>query len=108
MNAQILFSGYYGLGNAGDEAVLDASVELFRRERPTLALSVLSGNVAETQRRLRLRAVPRFHPVAVLAAVRASDLVLSGGGSLLQDRTSMKSLLYYLSVLILAKRLGKK
>ena len=36
-----------------------------------------------------------------------SDLLISGGGSLLQDVTSNRSLYYYLSVVWLAKKLGK-
>ncbi|MPM37215.1 hypothetical protein SDC9_83822 [bioreactor metagenome] len=38
----------------------------------------------------------------------SADLLLSGGGSLLQDVTSKRSILYYLSILMLAKLLSKK
>ncbi len=106
--SRILFSGYYGLGNAGDEAVLAASIDLLRTELPGAAFTVLSGNPAATAAEFKVDAAPRMAPGAVIAAIRSSDLVLSGGGSLLQDRTSMKSLLYYLAILALAKRMGKK
>jgi polysaccharide pyruvyl transferase CsaB len=40
--------------------------------------------------------------------LKGSELLISGGGSLLQNVTSTRSLLYYLGVLWLAKRFGKK
>lgn len=108
MRTRILFSGYYGLGNAGDEAVLAASVQLFRRLRPEVRIEVLSANVAATKTVLGVDATPRMDPAAVVGAIRRCDLFLSGGGSLLQDTTSLQSLCYYLALLILARRLGKK
>jgi polysaccharide pyruvyl transferase CsaB len=103
---RVLFSGYYGLGNAGDEAVLAASVQIFRERRPDLALGALSATPAVTRRELQLDTSPRMQPAAVLAAIRRATLFLSGGGSLLQDRTSLKSLMYYLLLLDLARRAG--
>jgi polysaccharide pyruvyl transferase CsaB len=108
MKDGILFSGYYGLGNAGDEAVLAASVGLFRERRPELPLAVLSGSPASTRAGLGVEAVPRMRPDAAFAAIRRCSLFLSGGGSLLQDRTSLKSLLYYLLLLSFARRVGKR
>jgi polysaccharide pyruvyl transferase CsaB len=107
MSGQILFSGYYGLGNAGDEAVLAASVGLFRSRAPQLKLTALSAAPEATRASHGIEAVPRMRP-ATLAAIRRCDLFLSGGGSLLQDRTSMRSLWYYLFLLNFARRAGKK
>ena len=44
----------------------------------------------------------------IFRAVRRCDLLLSGGGSLLQDATSGRSILYYLFILRLAQLLGKQ
>lgn len=106
MKDQVLFCGYYGLGNAGDEAVLAASVALFREHRPDLPLAALSADPAGTRAALGIEAFPRMQLPAVLAAIRRSSLFLSGGGSLLQDRTSLKSLVYYLWALNHARRAG--
>ena len=43
-----------------------------------------------------------------LSAVKDSDVLISGGGSLLQDVTSLKSLIYYLGIIYYALALGKK
>lgn len=107
MTKGVLFSGYYGLGNAGDEAVLAASVGMLRERRPDLPITVLSADPEGTRRALSVQAVPRMRP-AVLGALRACRVFLSGGGSLLQDRTSLKSLLYYLFLLDLARWSGAR
>ncbi|MGV3720540.1 MAG: polysaccharide pyruvyl transferase CsaB [Actinomycetota bacterium] len=107
MSQHILFSGYYGLDNAGDEAVLAASAALFRSRRPDLKLTALTATPDATRAAHGVEAVPRMRP-ATLAAIKRCDLFLSGGGSLLQDRTSLKSLWYYLFLLDYARRAGKR
>lgn len=104
---RLLFSGYYGLGNAGDEAVLAASTSLFRARKPDLELTALSSSPAATRADFGINSAARMRPAA-LAAIRRCDLFLSGGGSLLQDRTSLKSLIYYLVLLDYARRSGKR
>ncbi len=98
-------SGYYGYRNAGDEAILEAIIrELKARGHDPL---VFSARPEETAARYHVRAVSRTNPFAVWRAVRTVDLLLSGGGGLLQDRTSARSLGYYLAVIRLARAHGK-
>jgi polysaccharide pyruvyl transferase CsaB len=101
----VLFSGFYGFGNAGDEAVLAASLAMFRERRPDLPLAVLSADPRGTARDHGVSAIRRMRPAA-LGAVRRAGLFLSGGGSLLQDRTSLQSLVYYLFLLRAAQTMG--
>ena len=103
----ILVSGYYGYSNAGDEAILEALNQSVRRTSPGTGLTVLSGNPAVTENTYGCRAVPRFSPWKLYRAVKNCDALISGGGSLLQDATSTRSLLYYLMVIRLAERRGK-
>ena len=105
--SKIVISGYYGFGNAGDEAMLAAMISSFRRLEPAAEFTVLSGNPAETQLRHGVRAVYRMNALEILRAIAGCDLVVSGGGSLLQTVTSERSLYYYLSVMLLGKLLGK-
>jgi polysaccharide pyruvyl transferase CsaB len=104
---RLVLSGFYGMGNAGDEAVLAALVQLFREREPGVGITVLSADPVGTAAFYKVAAVPRMQPGAVLAAVRRSDLFISGGGSLLQDVTSAQSLLYYLGLILLACRAGR-
>jgi polysaccharide pyruvyl transferase CsaB len=105
--SNILVSGYYGFANTGDEAMLTAVIDALRGLVAEPAVTVLSGNPRETAARYGVKAIHRFDPAAILRAVGKADIVLSGGGSLLQDVTSRRSVFYYLSVLQLAKLLGK-
>lgn len=105
---QVLFSGYYGFGNAGDEAVLAASVAMFRQKRADLPIRVLSSQPAATSSQLQVEASPRMNPAAIAPQLMKTGLFLSGGGSLLQDRTSTRSLVYYLTLIETARRFGCK
>lgn len=81
--------------------------EAFARQAgDAVGLIVLSQNPEETTRLHGLPAVDRMRPAAVRGVLRQSDLLISGGGSLLQDTTSLRSLLYYLWVMRLAYRQG--
>ena len=104
----ILLCGYYGFHNAGDDATLHAVMDSIRSAAPQAELTVLSGSPEETACLYRCRAAARFSLPAVCRALRACDALVFGGGSLLQDVTSTRSLLYYLLLLRAARLLGKK
>ncbi|MBQ2739193.1 MAG: polysaccharide pyruvyl transferase CsaB [Oscillibacter sp.] len=103
----VVMSGYYGFSNAGDDAILDSISHSVTELSDDVAITVLSNDPALTQRQFGLHAVPRFHALKVFSALRKSDVLLSGGGSLLQDTTSTRSILYYLAVMSTARMLGK-
>ena len=105
----IIISGYYGFGNAGDEAVLDGILATFAEIGLDERVTVLSGNPAQTHAyHPGVRTIHRYSPFSVPRAIRGADLVISGGGSLLQDATSSRSLRYYLFILRLAQALRRK
>lgn len=104
----ILVSGYYGFSNAGDDAILQSIHDGIMSTGEDISVTVLSNDPEQTTRNYGLKAVPRFSLGQVWQAVKECDLLLSGGGSLLQDRTSTRSLMYYLSLIHLAKAMGKK
>jgi polysaccharide pyruvyl transferase CsaB len=105
---RVLLSGYYGFGNAGDEAVLQCLVSALAEAWPELHPVALSADPADTERQHGLRAVSRWRPDVFLREVRQADLFLSGGGSLFQDATSARSLCYYLAQLELARAVGTR
>ncbi|MCX7781746.1 MAG: polysaccharide pyruvyl transferase CsaB, partial [Negativicutes bacterium] len=105
--SEIVISGYYGFTNAGDEAMLAAMIEAFTDIQPNVKITVISGNPADTRRRHGVNAVYRLNYPEIARVISRSDILISGGGSLLQDVTSDRSLYYYLSIMMLAKKLGK-
>jgi polysaccharide pyruvyl transferase CsaB len=95
VTVRVLLSGYYGFGNLGDEALLEVIAEQVRRRFPQATLEVLSATPQTTAVRYGVAATPRWDWRAIRAAIGRSDVVLSGGGGLLQTATSLRSLLYY-------------
>lgn len=106
--SKIVMSGYYGFSNAGDEALLTAILAALRKIEPDSDITVISGNPAETRHKHKVHSLYRFAGLSIWRALGQADLLISGGGSLLQDVTSKKSLLYYLTVILAAKLRGKK
>jgi len=100
---RLLLSGYYGFGNTGDEAILAATIAGLRARRPDAEISVLCANPEATCSAHDVRGVNRWSLWQQLAAIRAADLFIQGGGGLFQDSTSKLSALYYLNQLVIAR-----
>jgi polysaccharide pyruvyl transferase CsaB len=104
----VLICGAYGRGNAGDDAILEAICAQLRSIDPDLPLYVLTRTPKLTAQRYRIGAVYTFNPIAYRKRMRRVKLYISGGGSLIQDVTSSRSLFYYLTSLRSAHRRGCK
>lgn len=91
----VLIAGYYGYRNWGDEGSLATLLQALPRE----SVCALSGDPAFTETTYGIRALPRMELRTVRRAVLQSDALILGGGSLLQDATSLRSLLYYLALI---------
>lgn len=102
----IVLSGYYGFGNAGDEAILEAMIADLREVCPGARLTVFSAEPERTAAAHGVEAVHRFSIAGVWNALGRAHLLISGGGSLLQDVTSSRSLWYYLAVIGMARARG--
>ena len=104
----ILIAGYHGFGNCGDEAILRAMVTGFRRLADDIDIIALSNDPDFTEKEYNIEAVQRFNMREVLTAVKKCDILVLGGGTLLQDGTSTRSLVYYLSIIKAAELYGKR
>jgi len=105
---RIVLSGYYGFDNAGDEALLTAISNSLRAVDATTEITVLSGNPERTAVVHGIRAVSRVNPLVLVKELSRADLLISGGGSLLQDVTGPLSIPYYLGIVVLAKLLNTR
>jgi polysaccharide pyruvyl transferase CsaB len=91
----ILLCGYYGYGNLGDHALLRAAVARARADAPTASISAITAHGAKDEPLFGVPCIKRRHIGLLLKRIRTADLFVFGGGTLLQDRTSLRSLCYY-------------
>ena len=101
-----VISGYYGYRNFGDEEILTSLLKHLNELH--CEATVLSGDVEYTKEHNNVNAVYRFSLWAVINEIKNCDVLISGGGSLLQDVTSLKSLIYYLFIISLGLLFNKK
>lgn len=100
-----VLSGYYGYQNGGDEALLASLLQMLPEHVTPL---VLSANPAQTSKQYDVEARDRWNLLLALRVLRQSEVLIWGGGSLIQDATSTFSPLYYTGLLGLAQRSGLK
>ncbi|GAE92445.1 CsaB protein [Gracilibacillus boraciitolerans JCM 21714] len=100
---RIVMSGYFGFDNTGDEAILQAIVDSLRKLQPDVSIVVLSNNPESTAAKYHVEAVNRWDIKAIAKTIRNADGLISGGGSLLQDKTGWKTIPYYTAVMRIAK-----
>lgn len=106
--ADIILSGYYGFGNAGDEAMLLSILESLKKECPTYSVAVITARPDQMEEIYGVKGIHRFDFLGIAKAFREAKLLISGGGSLLQDVTSRRSIFYYLGILKIAQLFGLK
>lgn len=102
----VVISGYYGFKNFGDEAILSILTEHLKKMRAKV--TVITSNPDYTKNKDNVETVKTFDIKNIIRVLRNSDALISGGGSLLQDVTSIKSLIYYSFIIFLALLMRKK
>jgi len=104
----IILSGYYGFMNIGDDALLNSIINNLKHIEKDIKILILSRNPVETSKMIGVDSISRVNLLNIIATMRKSDLFIYGGGTLIQESTSTRSLLYYLGTMYLAKLLGLK
>ena len=105
---RVVISGYYGYDNIGDEAILYSIIQAIKDFNSEIEIFVLSSSPEKTSQRYNVKAAGRYNLPEIISILKGADLFISGGGSLIQDVTSLKSPFYYLTILQLARILSKK
>jgi polysaccharide pyruvyl transferase CsaB len=103
---RLILNGYYGFDNFGDELILLSLSRLFQHHG--YELTVLSASPAYTRQRYGIGAVHRYNPFQVFVTLLRSHGFISGGGGLLQDSTGANSVIYYGTMMLLARFFGLK
>ncbi len=97
-----LLCGYYGYGNLGDEALLASAKARAEKVWGEGYVSVLTKKASGPKE------YTRMSPLSLVLALRGSDTLILGGGTLLQTDTSHRSLWYYISLFFCARVLGRR
>ena len=112
---KIVISGFYGVGNTGDEAILEAIIVNLRDQLNEPDLTVFSLSPEKTASQHKVKSIYRGwrHDFKEkVKALKSADLLISGGGGLLQDTYPTRFLFgplpYYLLIVFLAKLCGTK
>lgn len=118
--------GYYGQGNAGDEAILAALTDGIKQHIPHSSIGVYSANIEETEHTHGVKAysffgidfksiikgILRKSRITYLKSVFnffKTDIVVIGGGGLFFDSPETNKWIYgYINLIHRAKRFGKK
>ena len=107
MKKRFVLSGYFGFKNCGDEAILSVLVKKLQNDGHRI--TIISSDPQYTKKQFKhIRSVYTFKFQDIIGAIAKSNVLVSGGGSLLQDVTSIKSLIYYLLVISIGLFLRKK
>ncbi len=104
----LVILGYYGYRNSGDDAILKSLIDHLRQNHKDISTVVLSNRPSETRKLYSVQSIYRFHPFRIPILLSKTRLFVAGGGTLLQDDTSSRSLWYYLFMLHLAMKKGTK
>jgi polysaccharide pyruvyl transferase CsaB len=119
---KILLSGWYGMDNAGDEAILQQLIHEFV-ELDGFELTVLSERPERVEACYGNRGIRAIHHhsflgggllrglwkgefQALLRAVREADLFILGGGGIIRDNTSWRNVIRLLDEVWLANLVG--
>src|SRR5690625_1275821 len=103
----IVISGYYGFDNVGDETILYSIIQSLREYEPNIRITALSNHPEATKATYGIEAINRWKFKDVSRTIKSSDGLISGGGSLLQDETGLRSIPYYAGIIKLAQWHGK-
>ncbi|MFM7268138.1 MAG: polysaccharide pyruvyl transferase CsaB [Cyanobium sp.] len=99
-----LLCGYYGEHNLGDDALLQM---LLRQLPASLEPLVTAHDQGQVRERFGVATTDRRSLKGVLRSLGHCQALVLGGGSLLQDSTSFRSLIYYAALILAARLQGK-
>lgn len=106
--SKFMISGFYGAGNVGDEAILEAMLTRIVKNHKDAECYVISKNQKATKADHNVETIGRNDFSGFFKHLLSTDVLISGGGSLLQDVTSKKSLAYYIGVIFSGVLFRKK
>jgi len=103
-----IISGYYGFQNIGDDALLTSIIKDLKQYKPDIRILILSNLPMETAIDHHVDSIKRSNLFRIYRNMKKAKVFIYGGGNLIQDNTSTRSLFFYLGTVLLAKKLNLK
>ncbi len=98
--------GYFGFNNFGDEAILYSFINNLNKINRKFNYYILAHGFRPYSTQ-NINYVDRNNPNSIIKAINKCDFVVSPGGGIFQDVTSLKSLIYYTSIVFLSHAMRK-
>lgn len=100
--------GYYGAGNLGDELLLKSTINLIE-SLGSFQINIFSSDTDSTQQDYpHCNIFDKFSLWELISGIAQSEIIVFGGGSIFQDKSSFKSCFYYFAVSLITKLFGEK
>ncbi len=104
----VMLVGYFGFGNLGDELLHSIFSRRILEVFPKMKIAVLNQGQRQSNDCEQVEFVSRKDPFGVLEEVFKAKSIIIPGGGVLQSKTSLKSLVYYLSLITVGRLAGAK
>lgn len=102
----IVLCGYYGFGNLGDDALLSEAIREVKKRYEGARVTVICHAPKNVAKGFLVRTARRENIPKILNIIKNADRLVLGGGSILQDSTSIRSLYFYTLLIENAARHG--
>lgn len=106
--SNVVVCGYYGFGNLGDDAMLSEIVKKLRLKWPQKSLCVVAHRPKGVLLPDGVKCISRENFGALKRKIREAEFLILGGGSILQDKSSLRSLVFYTSLIKYAHKHGTR
>jgi polysaccharide pyruvyl transferase CsaB len=100
----VAIDGFFGGGNAGDEAILTGEISALRREKPDVLIAVFSQSPKSTASSHDVISVTRGDLTATIPILLRTNLFILGGGGLIRPGFARS----YGFMILIARILGSK
>ena len=104
----LLLIGYFGYGNLGDELLWQTFTRRFLADFDAYRIVLLHSGRSNVESTARFSTVNRMNLEQVLEEMLTCEAVVIPGGGVLQSATSIGSLVYYLTLITLARLAGAR
>lgn len=104
----VCLMGFFGYSNLGDETTLRCAVNALKEIGITSISVLCSHTYLYSDISSSVKILDRMNLKEINAAIEECDVFILCGGNLMQNETSMRSLIYYEQTIELARRHGKR